>query len=46
MTVTTIQLKLSKSRGGWGVTVAEKDEDKDVEKDVDENKDLMNNDSV
>ena len=45
--VTTIQLKLSRSRGGVGVgTIADKDEDKDTEHDVDENKDLMKNDSV
>ena len=40
--VTTIQLKLSRSRG----TIEDKDEDKDAEKDMDENKDLMKNDSV
>ena len=45
--VTTIHLKLSRSRGGGGGgTTADKDEDKDVEKDVDKNKDLMKNDSV
>ena len=27
--------------GGWGVKVADKYEDKDMEKDTDENKDLM-----
>ena len=42
---TTIQLKTSRSRGGGG-TVADKDEDKDVEKEVDENKDLMKDNSV
>ena len=46
MMVTTIHLKMSRSRGGEGVTVADKDDDKDTEKDVDENKDLMKNDSV
>ena len=36
--VTTIQLKLSRSRwGGGGGSIADKDEYKDVEKDVDEN---------
>ena len=46
--MTTIQLKLIRSRGGWGGvgTIADKDEDKDVENVVDENKDLMKNDSV
>ena len=43
MMVTTIQLKLSRSGGG---TIADKDEDKDAENDVDENKDLMKNNSV
>ena len=42
--VKTIQLKLS--RGGGGGTVAYKDDDKDAEKDVDENKDLMKDNSV
>ena len=44
--VTTIQLKLSRSRGGGGGMIADKDEDKDSEKGVDENKDMMKNDSV
>ena len=47
--VTTIQLKLSRSRG-WGGTIADKDEDKDAEKDAekdaDEKKDLMKDNSV
>ena len=43
--VTTIQLKLSRSRGVGG-TISDKDEDKDAEKDVGENKDLIKNDSV
>ena len=46
MMVTTIQLKLSWSRAGWGCTVSDKDEYKDTEKDVDENKDLMKDTSV
>ena len=43
--MTTIQLKLSSS-GGWGGTVVDKDEDSDVEKYVEENKDLMKDNSV
>ena len=44
--VTTINLKLSRSGEGGGGTVADKDEDKDAGKDVDENKDLMKDNSV
>ena len=45
--MTTIQLKLSRSRGvGWGGTIADKDEVKDTEKDVDENKDSMKDNSA
>ena len=43
--LTTIQLKLSRSRGGGG-TVEDKDEDKDVEKDVDKNKYFMKDNLV
>ena len=46
MMVTTIQLKLIRSRGGGGGTIADKDEDKDVEKDMDENNNLMKDNSV
>ena len=42
--VTTIQLKLSRSRRGC--KVADKDEDKDAEKDADENKDFIKDNSV
>ena len=42
--VTKIQLKLSSSTGRGGV--ADKDEDKDAENDVDENKDLVKDNSV
>ena len=40
MMMENIQLKLIRIWGGGG-TLADNDEDKDVEKDVDDNKDLM-----
>ena len=49
MTVTKILMKLSRIRGmgwGWVGTVADKDDDKDLEKDVDEQKYLMKDNSV
>ena len=42
----TIQLKLGRIRRGGGGTVADKYADKDGGKDVSENKDLMNDNSV
>ena len=48
--VTAIHLKLSSSRGGGGggggEAISDKDEDKDAEKGVDENKGLIKNNSV
>ena len=49
MTVTRIQMKLSKIRGmgwGWVGMVADKHDDKDLENDVDEQKYLMKDNSV
>ena len=47
MMVKKIQLRLSRIRGGGGGgMVAYKNEDKDAEKDLDENKDLMKDNSV
>ena len=45
--MTTIQLKLVRSMGGGeGGKVADKDEGKDAENDVDENKNFMKDNSV